>query len=62
MTRLTRSRSAIMRLKPRIVAVGKELRVPELSSGATASYGAENAAIAVSEPTFAEDVKRRPRR
>ncbi len=42
------------RLGPRTVDVKKLLSVLSMSSGATAYYTAENAAIPVSEPTFAE--------
>jgi HK97 family phage major capsid protein len=56
-----RARSAVMRLGPTIVPVEKELDITSLSTGATASYVAENARIAVSEQTFAESVLLRPR-
>ena len=43
-----------MRMEPRIVPVAASLAVTSVSSGATAYYIAENAAIPVSEPTFAQ--------
>jgi HK97 family phage major capsid protein len=51
---LLRARSAIMRLGPRVVPVSKSLSVTSISSGAAAYYVGENAAIPVSEPTFAQ--------
>ena len=49
-----RARSAIYRMGPRTIDVKKLLSVLSMSSGATAYYTAENAAIPVSEQTFAE--------
>ena len=51
---LLRARSAVMGLGPTVLQVAKVLGVVSLSSGATAYYVAENAAIVPSEPTFAE--------
>jgi len=51
---MIRARSAVMRLGPRVVPVGKSLSVTSISTSATAYYIAENAAIPVSEPTFAQ--------
>jgi HK97 family phage major capsid protein len=58
---LVRNRSAVMRLGPRIVPVEKELDVTSISSGASASYVAENAPIPISEETFAQAVLLRPK-
>ena len=49
-----RARSAVYRMGPRTIDVKKLLSVLSMSSGATAFYTAENAAIPVSEQTFAE--------
>lgn len=58
---IIRGRSAVMQLGPRIVPVRKELDVASLSTGAAASYVAENAQIPVSEQTFAVTALLRPR-
>jgi HK97 family phage major capsid protein len=60
-TTLMRARSAIMRLGPRTVPVEKELAITSIASGATASWVLENAAIPVSEETFAQSVLLRPK-
>ncbi|MBA2358875.1 MAG: phage major capsid protein, partial [Actinobacteria bacterium] len=59
--RLIRARSAIAKLGPRVVPVSKELAVTSISTGATAYYVAENAAIPVSEESFAQAVLLRPK-
>jgi HK97 family phage major capsid protein len=51
---MIRARSAVMRLGVRVVPFDKELDVVSLSSGATATYVAENAPITPSEQTFAK--------
>jgi HK97 family phage major capsid protein len=56
-----RARSAVMRLRPRIVPVDKELAVVAISSGASASYVGENLRIPPSEETFAEIPLLRPK-
>jgi HK97 family phage major capsid protein len=58
---ILRSRSAVMRMGPRIVPVEKELDVVSLASGATAAYVSENFPIPTSEQTFAESVLLRPK-
>jgi HK97 family phage major capsid protein len=58
---MLRARSAIVQLGPTVVPVKKELDVTSLSSGASASYIAENSAIPVSEETFAQAVLLRPK-
>lgn len=58
---IARSRSAVMRLGPRVVSVRKELDLTSMSAGATASYVAENALIPVSEETFAQGVLLKPK-
>src|SRR5919106_935381 len=58
---LLRSRSAVMRMGPRIVPVEKELDITSLSSGATAAYVAEYLPIPTSEQTFAQSVLLRPK-
>lgn len=59
--KLIRARSAVRRLGPRTVPVKKELSVTSLSTGASASWVAENAAIPISEQTFAQAVLLRPK-
>lgn len=59
--RALRARSVVYQMGPRTVAVEKLLNLVSLSSGATASYVAENAAIPTSEPTFAEAAILSPR-
>jgi HK97 family phage major capsid protein len=56
-----RARSAVMRMGPTVVQVKKELDLTSLSSGASASYVAENAAIPISEQTFAQGPLLRPK-
>jgi HK97 family phage major capsid protein len=51
-TQLIRARTAVMKLKPKLVDVDKELDVPAMTTGASASWTAENAPIVVSEQTF----------
>lgn len=52
--RMIRARSVISRLGPRVVPVARTLAVTSISTSATAYYVAENAAIPISEPTFAQ--------
>ena len=59
--RQVRARSAVMRAGPRVVQVKKELDVTSIASGSTAYYVAENAAIPVSEQTFAQQALLRPK-
>jgi HK97 family phage major capsid protein len=58
---MLRARSAVMRMGPTVVPVEKELDINSLSTGASASYVAENARIPVSEQTFAQSVLLRPK-
>jgi HK97 family phage major capsid protein len=55
---MIRARSVVMRMGPTRVQVKKSLAVTSISSGATATYVAENAAIPVSEQTFDQDLAR----
>ena len=48
-----RARSAVMNMGPTVVPVKKELDVASISTGASAAYVAENAAIPTSQQTFA---------
>lgn len=57
---LVRARSAVMKMTPRIILVGKEMAFTSLSSGAMASYTPENSPIPISEETFAQEVLLRP--
>ncbi len=59
---LLRARSAVSRLKPKRVPVERQLDVPSISSGATAFWVSENAAIPTSEQTFAIAATLRPRK
>lgn len=59
--RALRARSVVYAMGPRTVPVEKLLNLVSLSSGATASYVAENAAIPTSEPTFAETAMLSPK-
>lgn len=56
-----RARSAVMALNPRVVDVRKELQLPGISSGATAFWSLENAALPVSEQTFAVQATLKPK-
>lgn len=58
---LLRARSAVYQLGPTRVDVEKELAVTALSTGASASWVAENAPIPVSEQTFSQSVLLRPK-
>ena len=58
---LVRARSAVMAMNPKVTKVRKELVVNSMSTGAAAGYTAENARLPVSEPTFAQEVKLRPK-
>jgi HK97 family phage major capsid protein len=51
---MLRARSAVARLGPKVVPVARTLAVTSISTGASAYYVAENAAIPVSEQTFAQ--------
>jgi HK97 family phage major capsid protein len=60
--RSLRSQSAVLSMPGvRTVPVKKELLVNSISSGPAASYVAENAHLAVSEPVFQQDVLLRPK-
>jgi HK97 family phage major capsid protein len=59
--KLLRARSAVNRLGPTTVPVEKELDITSIASGATAYWVAENAAIPVSEQTFALSALFRPK-
>lgn len=52
--RLVRARSAVSRIGPTVVPVAKSLSVTSISTGASAYYIAENAAIPTSDMTFAQ--------
>jgi len=59
---LIRSRSAVLGMRgTRVVPVRKQLDINYLSSGATATWTAENAPTPVSEQTFASSALLRPR-
>jgi HK97 family phage major capsid protein len=51
---LLRAMAVVRRANPRVVPFDKLMNQTSLSTGATAYYTAENAAIPTSEPTFAE--------
>jgi len=55
------ARSAVTKMLPTVTKVGKELDVPQVATGSTAAYLAENAAIPASEPTFGLALQLRPR-
>ncbi len=55
------ARSAVTKMLPTVTKVGKELDVPQVATGSTALYVAENAAIPASEPTFGLALQLRPR-
>jgi HK97 family phage major capsid protein len=56
-----RARSAVMRMGPTIVPLKKSLDVVSLSTGASAVYLAENAAIPISEQTFVQSALLTPK-
>jgi HK97 family phage major capsid protein len=58
---MLRARSAVFRMGPRVVPVKKELDLVGISTGASASYVAENARIGISEQTFATSVLLKPK-
>jgi HK97 family phage major capsid protein len=58
---MLRARSAVMRMGVRVVPVKKQLSITSLSSGASAQYVAENAAIPVSEQIFDQEVLLTPK-
>jgi HK97 family phage major capsid protein len=56
-----RARSAVMRMGPTVVPLKKSLDVVSLSTGASAVYLAENAAIPISEQTFVQSALLTPK-
>lgn len=58
---LLRARSAVLALGPTRIEVEKQLLINSMSSGASASYVAENLPIPVSEQTFAQAVLLEPK-
>jgi HK97 family phage major capsid protein len=56
-----RARSAVMRMGPTIVPLKKSLDVVALSTGASATYLAENAPVPVSEQTFVQSALLTPK-
>lgn len=58
---LLRANAIVRSANPRVVPFNKQMNQTSISSGATASYTAENARIAVSEQVFAEAVLMTPK-